>query len=248
LEGPVRRQPLLSHDAIYVVTAANSVLAFARTNGEVLWRYRRDTPEGFSVTGNAGLLAADGKLWTAFSDGVVVALDPSDGRLIWERDTSLDLEDTGSDQNRIIDVDTTPTKVGKNLYVASFSAGLYALAPSTGAVVWRAPELKAITAIAAEGEKIVLSSAEKGVLCVDSGTHEILWRHPVKRGSPGELRISEGLVFVGESEGGFLALSLETGREQARLESGHGFSAPASIAQGRGFLLSNGGTLFAFSY
>jgi outer membrane protein assembly factor BamB len=247
LESPIRRQPLLSRDAIYVATSANSVIALARTNGEILWRYRREMPEGFSITGNAGLLAADGKLFTAFSDGVVVSLDPSDGRLIWERDTSLDVEEKGN-QSPLIDVDTTPVKVGNEIFVASFSAGLYALSPLNGTILWRVPELKTVTAIASDGSTIALSSAENGVVCMDATTHEFLWTHQVKRGYPGELMIADGLVFVGESEGGFLALSTKTGREQARLESGHGFSAAANVMGRRGFLVSNGGTLFAFSY
>lgn len=248
LESPVRRPPLVSRDAIYIVTAANSVIALARAKGEVLWRYRRDMSEGFSITGNAGLLAADGKLFTAFSDGVVVSLDPSDGRLVWERDTSLDVEEKGGDQSPLLDVDTTPIKVGNEIFVASFSAGVYALSPVNGAILWRVPELTSVTAMASDGNMVVFSSSENGVVCMDSATHEILWKREVKRGSPGEIMISDGLVFVGESEGGFLALSTKTGREQARLESGHGFSAAASIIGRRGFLVSNGGTLFAFSY
>ena len=83
---------------------------------------------------------------------------------------------------------------------------------------------------------------------MDRRTHAIIWNHPVKRGAPSESAVAEGLVFVGESEGGFLALSSRTGEETARIESGHGFSAAASVKDGRGFLISNGGTLFAFSY
>jgi outer membrane protein assembly factor BamB len=247
LEGPIRRQPLLASDAAYVVTAANSLVAMSRTNGELLWRYRRDIPESFSIAGNAGILSAYGKIFTGFSDGMVVALDPSDGRVVWERNTSLDVENNG-DQSPLFDVDTTPVQVGDEIYVASFSGGLYALMPSSGAVIWRNPDLKAITSIAASGNRIIVSSAENGVICMDPRTHAIIWRHQVQRGAPSEPTVADGLVFVGESEGGFLALSSTTGQERARIESGHGFSAAASVRDGRGFLMSNGGTLFAFSY
>jgi hypothetical protein len=69
----------------------------------------------------------------------------------------------------------------------------------------------------------------------------------VERGAPGRPQIAGQVVFVGETEGAFLALSLANGKEIARLEFGHGFTAPAVTGRGRGFVVSNGGTLFAFN-
>jgi outer membrane protein assembly factor BamB len=246
LDGPLRRMPLLSKDAVYVVTDTDVVSAFARDKGEVLWRYRREVPEGFNVTGHAGLLSSEGKLVTAFSDGMVAALDLGDGRAVWERDTSLDIE--GEESLKYHDVDTTPVRFDNQIYVASFSGGLYALSARSGSVLWRDPSLTGITGLAGARGLLVITSADNGVMCFHPGRREVLWRHQVLRGSPGQPRVAAGNVFVGESDGGFVALSLRDGRELARIEFGHGFTAPASMGRGRGFVVSNGGTLFAFNY
>jgi len=59
--------------------------------------------------------------------------------------------------------------------------------------------------------------------------------------------IAGDLVLFGESQGGFITLDLGSGQELGRIESQHGFSASAAVADGRGFILGNGGTLFAFA-
>lgn len=246
LDGPLRQKPLLSRDTVYVVSDTDTVSAFARKDGEVLWRFRHEVPEGFNIAGHAGLEAVDGKIVTGLSDGTVVALDSSDGRLVWERDTSLDLQ--GEQKLRFSDVDTTPVRFEKQLLVASFSGGLYGLSVTSGAVLWRDAELTGVTAMARSGRWLVLSSADKGLFCVDLEQRRVRWRRVFERGALGQPRISARTVFVGESEGAFMALKLESGEEVSRLEFGNGFTAPATVARGRGFVVSNGGTLFAFDY
>jgi len=83
---------------------------------------------------------------------------------------------------------------------------------------------------------------------VDLEQRRVRWRREFERGALGRPRIASRTVFVGESEGAFMALRLENGEEVSRLEYGNGFTAPATVARGRGFVVSNGGTLFAFSY
>ena len=256
IEGAVRNQPVLSEDAVYVTTNNDLVVAYSRESGEVLWRYHRDPPDGFSIAGHAGMVLADNKLLAAFSDGVLVALDPGDGHAIWERDTALDLEEAPEGMTRFIDIDTTPVVLGTSVYIASFAAGFYELALSSGSVRGRDSARTGITAITAsqhaldtEGAEgaLVLSSADDGVVCLGLPDRAPLWTHRVARGSASVPRIAGEYVYVGENNGGFLALSLPTGQEVSRFEAGYGFSAEASIADRRGFVLSNGGTLFAFS-
>ena len=248
LGGSVSQPPLLTDDAVYVVTDSDVVTAFARETGEALWRYRRDAPEGFFVSHHAGLTLVGGRLLTAFTAGVVVALDPTDGSLLWERDTSVELEPAAEGAPRFADVDTTPLVIGDTVYVASFAGGLYALELESGTVRWRDEELTGVIGIEPAGDRLlVLSSGDLGVVCVDRFDRNVLWRKRIPRGAPGEAVVARDLVLVGESQGGFVTLALQTGRELGRFETGHGFSARASVADGRGFVLSNGGTLYAFA-
>lgn len=246
--GAVSQPPLLTDDAVYVISDSDVLTAFSREDGEALWRYRRDAPEGFFVSHHAGLTLAGGKLLTGFTAGVIVALDPSDGSLLWERDTSVELEPGAEGAPRFADVDTTPVVIGDTVYAASFAGGLYALDLESGSVEWRDEALTGVIGIQRAGPQLlVLSSGDLGVVCIDRFDRSIVWRKRIPRGAPAEPIVARDLVLVGESQGGFVTLALESGRELGRFETGHGFSAPASVADGRGFILSNGGTLYAFA-
>ena len=246
--GPMRSAPALSADAVYVVTASDIVVAFSRTDGTELWRYKRDAPQGFSLTGHSGIVLHEGKLFVGFTDGFVVSLDAGTGQAAWERDTAIDLEEDGDNTSRFVDVDTTPVIVGDRLWIASFSAGLYELSVGSGNVVWKDADRTSIVSIAAAGDGgLVLSSADAGIVRFDTEQHSDVWKRPVVRGAAGPVTIVRGVVLVGENLGGFLALSLDTGAELSRLESGHGFTAECAVAGHLGFVVSNGGNLFAFA-
>ncbi|MFI5306791.1 MAG: PQQ-binding-like beta-propeller repeat protein [Polyangiales bacterium] len=237
---------LLSHDALYVVTDSDLVLALSRADGTVLWRYHREPREGFSIAGHAGLTMAGTKLLAAFGDGEVVALDAGDGKLLWSVDTSADIEEL--DSRHFVDVDTTPTVVGDVVYVASFSSGLFGLELSSGTVRARETVLKGVTAITAAQDALLVSSAERGVLCLDLPDLTLRWQRKVARGAPGRAEVHGDGVYVAESLGALLTLALADGREIGRLETGHGVTAPPVIEGRRGFMLSNAGRLYAFTY
>lgn len=246
--GAVSREPLLTDDAIYLVTDNDIVTALDRETGDALWRYRREAGEGFYVSEHAGLTLADGHLLAAFTAGVVVSLDPTDGALEWERDTAVELEPGPDGPPRFADVDTTPVVVGDTVYVASFAGGMYALELESGTVEWRDEELTGIVAITPASDRMfILASGDLGVVCFDRIEREVIWRKRIPQGSPGRAVVVSDLVLVGESQGGFVTLALQNGQELGRIESQHGFAASAVVADGRGFVLGNGGTLFAFA-
>lgn len=248
--GPVRQAPALTRDAVYVVTDSDQLVAFARDDGTILWSYQRDAPEGFSITSHAGIALASGKVLAGFTDGVAVALDAASGDVVWEHDTSVDVDTEDEARPRFVDVDTTPVVIGNTVWIASFSAGLYALDLATGTVLDRNSGLAGVVGLARAPTGLVLVSADEGIVYLDVSVpgHRVIWRQPVERGSPAPPVVVRDHVLVGEAGGAFRALSLDDGTERSRFEAGYGFSAPAAVDGGLGFVVSNGGTLFAFAY
>jgi outer membrane protein assembly factor BamB len=223
------------------------VIGFDRATGEALWRYQREAPEGFYVSEHAGLALSGDRLLTGFTDGVVVALDARDGSILWERDTTGDLQ-VSSDTIRFTDVDTTPVVIGETVYVASFAGGLYALERSSGSVRWMRDDLTGVVGIAeAPDGRLILSSGDLGIVAARARDGEPLWKTRIARGAPTAPIVEGDLILVGESEGGLLALALDDGRELGRLENGHGFAASAEVEAGLGAALSNAGGLFVFA-
>ena len=245
--GAIRRRPVLYRDAVYVITEEDVVEGRARSDGSVLWSYKRDRSDGFLVAGHAGLsLTPDGRLLTAFSDGTIVALDALDGRAKWERSTAPDAPEAEPGRPQYTDTDATPALVGEHVYAASFGAGLYCLDQRNGSVVWREPEWTGITGLSVADEgALLLVSADRGVARFDVAARRAVWTKPQERGYFGNPEVHDGLVLLGDSKGSLVALDVARGDELGRIDTGHGFVARAAVAAGRGFVLSNGGTLLA---
>ncbi len=246
--GAVGRTPVATDDAIYVMTDADVLVAFDRENGEALWRYRREAPEGFYITEHAGILRMEQRLVTGFTDGAVLCFDSRDGSVLWTRDTIAELPSTTDDDGlRFTDVDTTPVVVGDGLFIASFAGGLYRLDPRNGTILWHREELSGVTGLAeAPGGTLVLSSGDLGLVGIDALSGERRWTSEIEHGAPTPPVVVGDLVVVGESEGGLVAFRSSDGREVDRIQDGHGFAAQPAIASGRGAALSNTGRLFVF--
>lgn len=248
VDEAISQRGILSPDALYLVTDLDTVVAINRADGALLWRYRRvERPEGFAIVGHAALGLADRRIIAAFGDGMVAALDPGDGRVVWELDTALDVPEMDETQ-RYLDVDTTPAIVDGVAYVASFTGGLYGIDVKTGTVRQHESQLKGVAGVATDDHVLIVSSAEQGVLCLELPSLAPLWRWNVRQGAPGVPVIAAGHVFVPESQDGLIALELTTGRERGRLHTAHGITTPASLIDGQGWVLSNAGRLYAFTY
>jgi outer membrane protein assembly factor BamB len=241
-------QPLLLRkDAAYVVTDDDAVLALSRGDGSVLWRYRREPREGFNIAGHAGLAAVDSNILAAFDDGMVAALDAGDGHVRWEADTATDIEDIDPTQ-RFTDVDTTPVVADGVVYVASFSGGLFGLDLKTGTVRMHEQQQTGITGLAVTRDALIASSAEHGVLCLDLPNLTPRWQRKNQNGAPGRAEVHGDTVYVAESLGALLALALADGTEIGRIQTAHGVTAPPTLEERRGFVLSNAAMLYAFTY
>jgi outer membrane protein assembly factor BamB len=242
LIGALRTQPVLSRDAVYVVAENDHITALSREDGRILWTYEKQPVDDITIAGHAGLLLEGARLYAAFTDGAVAAINPSDGRLFWEVETALDVERRPGNVPQFLDVDTTPVLTGDTLFVASFTAGLYALDPVNGSVKWRDAERVGVTGLAAAGRMLVIASAARGVTLLDLRTREVKWEKAPERGAPTAPVVTySGTVLYGESQGSLLGLSLSDGREIARAEGGAGFSAAPSATGPFGGALSNGG-------
>lgn len=242
LIGSIRTQPLLSEDTVYLVADNDTLTALAKDDGRILWTYDKEPVEEITIAGHAGLLLEDGRLYAAFTDGAVASINPADGRLHWEVETSVDVELRPGNVPQFLDVDTTPVMLGGTLYVASFTSGLYALQAANGSVEWRDPEFRGVTGLATAGRMLVISSARRGVSLLDLRTREVRWEKAPERGAPtAPVVTGTGTVVYGETRGSLLALSLSDGREVARAEGGAGFSATPSVSGRFGGAISNGG-------
>ena len=83
--GRDKRGPIFDEDALTTATPGNQVLALDAKSGRVLWRYRRQLPQGAIVmhSTSRGVALYGDKLFFAAGDAALVALDARTGREQW---------------------------------------------------------------------------------------------------------------------------------------------------------------------
>jgi len=105
-------RPLVDGGRIYVATADRNVFCVDQSGGNIIW----STPETGGVN---DLIIGDGKLY-ATGSGILSAINPSDGSVIWEQDFEIPEISSPASSNRIIAVATAS---GGKLYLVDDEKG-----------------------------------------------------------------------------------------------------------------------------
>ena len=136
--GYITTQPLLVEDSVFVRTSGfwmgderPQVSAFEITSGDELWTYRSETtlqhdmsPLMFVEAGSGVCGVWQDLLIVAWADGKVTALDPSNGKLVWEQQTEVNVlgitGKLGIDGDRVV----VPTRQGLSTFCLDDGAQL----------------------------------------------------------------------------------------------------------------------------
>jgi alcohol dehydrogenase (cytochrome c) len=78
--------PIVNNGMMFVSTPYSQVMAMNAATGDLLWRYQRPLPEGFSALHNTsrGVALYGDKVFLPALDAVLVALDAKTGKVAWE--------------------------------------------------------------------------------------------------------------------------------------------------------------------
>ncbi|HVK63278.1 MAG TPA: PQQ-binding-like beta-propeller repeat protein [Polyangium sp.] len=138
----VGRKPVLRNGVLYITNANDTLIAMNAATGALKWHQHRTPAFGMESAGYAGPALGRDKVYTAYSDGVVLAYDLEDGSEQWPAvDLAAEAEQqTGGDTPRYLDVDTTPLVAritsGEVVFVGSYAGGVYALDAENGTRAW----------------------------------------------------------------------------------------------------------------
>lgn len=229
--------PVLDEQIVLVATENDALLAVERQTGKLRWRYHRElrAAAGFSIFGAADPLIYQGTIYIGFSDGSLVALT-QDGTVKWERFLT-------TEGKQFLDVDTTPIiDASGRLYAASYKDGLYALDPETGSIKWHTTKA-GITGLALR-RSLLFSSGDQmlGAYWSDSGKQ--VWSLDLGSKAARRLVVAKGLI-VAPTSTALLFVDALTGRTLSSWNPGKGVSAVPFWSQGRLYVLSNLGYLYA---
>jgi outer membrane protein assembly factor BamB len=239
LRGGIAHPPDFGADVLYQATAADRVYALDPSDGKVRWQYERDTPDGFTIHGNASPRRLGSLVFAGFSDGYLAALSADKGDVVWSRSLAA-----ASDQ--FVDVDATPILQGDRIVAASFSGGIYGLRAKDGEVLWHTL-VDGTSALAVGSERLYAVSSREGLAAL-SPQGNILWRQGLPQAGDLTVPVEVGpyLVFSGSREGLFV-IERRTGKLLQVFDPARGMcAAPTVDREGRAiYVLANSGALYA---
>jgi outer membrane protein assembly factor BamB len=227
-------RPAIADGVVVVASLADGVFAVDAATGALRWQRRREPPSGFTIRGAAGVIAGEGLVFAAFSDGSVLAAEPATGRVRWERVVA-----PAGDQ---LDVDGLALVKGR-LFAAAYSGAVAALDPATGNLAWQAQVPGATRLAAAGGTVFVITPS--GVTALSAGDGATVWTAPLDGAPAGAPALAGQWLLVPANAGGLRVLEAATGRTLRVFQPGTGVSAEPAVQGGRVYVLSNGGHLFA---
>lgn len=271
--GECARRPVLDGDTLYFTTATDMLVAIDKRTGELRWHQQRTPAYGIEIGGHAGVAVGHGKVYTAFSDGSVMAYSTVDGAEAWPSvDLALESTTTEGQQPRYLDVDTTPllTEVQgvPAVLVAQYDGGVFALEAETGKLLWRnelatgvnnllvwsqrehrARPLRDTVGNEIEGPMhparriAIASSGRTGLWGIDVDTGKEAWRNPLPEGGISAPLPLAGAILVSTTRYGIYLFDPLRGHTIDGIHPGEPIAMSPAGVGLKAYVMTNGGHL-----
>ena len=202
------------------------------------WRYQSDRTSNLTP-------ASDGKIiYMPLAEGVLVALNPADGKLIWKAETGGEFSAAPAVDDRSVYVATQYAEMDR----ARVHGTLRAISKATGVTLWMRTLPGALTGGLIAGPGALFSgSADGRVYAFNKHSGLSLWINEYREAFSSQPALAGSLVYVGSERGTLLALDQSTGALKWRYHALAGIQGQIAIVNGTVFFGSADGYVYAFS-
>ena len=199
--------PAVADGIAYVVNKYGNAKAVRLRDRKVLWERVTDPKDSGKPTDVTAPVYHQGKVFFAYVDGNLIAVDALNGKQAWKRNLHSHLE-------------SSPMATGGMLYIGSDKTNVIALSASDGAIRWQFNSPGPIRASPTYHDgRVYVADYEGAMFCLDAETGKPLWRTNTTRVRPfGEggfyssPAVGFGRVFAGRDDGTVFAFDEETGK------------------------------------
>ncbi|WP_437820246.1 outer membrane protein assembly factor BamB family protein [Sorangium sp. So ce1078] len=264
----VTRRPVLRDGVLYVTNSNDTLIALDAATGAMRWHQHRTPAFGMEISGHAGPALGRDKVYTAFSDGVVMAYDLKNGSEQWALvDLAAEAEQSAGGQTpKYLDTDTTPVfgQIGSGdvVFVAGYAGGVFALDAENGTrawvneaavgvtelVLWHQPAHQPRSGggpIVPERKVLLASSGLTGLWALDPEDGRTIWRRDLPDGGISAPVPFAGALLVTTTRYGIFLFSPLDGAVIDGIETGGGIAMTPAAYGRRAFVLTNGGALLS---
>ena len=215
--------PAIAEGVAYVVNKFGNATAVRLSDRKILWRRTTDPRDHGKPTDVTAPVYRQGKVFFAYLDGDLVAVDAASGKQVWKRNLHAHLE-------------SSPMAVGGTLYLGDDKHEVLALRASDGKEIWRFGAPGAIKASPSYHDgRLYVADYEGGVYCLDAGSGEPIWRTNTTRVAPfgrggffSSPAIGFGQVYAGRDDGTVYGFDEKTGKVTWSFQTGdYVYGSPA---------------------
>jgi outer membrane protein assembly factor BamB len=217
VNGEVLSAPAVATQAVVVRTVDGRLRGLAPDSGKELWLYEQQVPR-LSLRGTAVPVIAGTAVICGFDNGKVVALNVSDGALLWE--TTVAPSRGRTELERLVDIDSAVQVFGGNVYAVGFQGRVAMLALDTGQIWW-AQDASSYRGLAVDDDNVYISNADGEVVALKRTTGTEVWRQTAlaHRGLSAPV-LTDDTVAVADFKGYVHWLDKSTGALAGRASAG----------------------------
>lgn len=243
VDAEVLAPPTVDQSVVVVNTGSGKLFGLDAASGEQLWTFQQELPS-LTLRGVSSVATAQGGIILGKANGKIAALSITNGIEYWEQDAAP--PKSGSDLDRIVDVDADPVVIAGVIYAVAYNGYLQALEMRSGRALWQR-EYSSYRGFSIDGFNLYLSDYKGHVYAIDRRTGLELWsnRELENRGVTEPVPFGN-YVVVGDFESYLHWLDPQTGALVARLEAGDdGLYSSAVVVGETLYVQSRDGTVSA---
>ncbi|HEY5053757.1 MAG TPA: PQQ-binding-like beta-propeller repeat protein [Solirubrobacterales bacterium] len=199
--------PAVAGGVAYVVNKYGNAKAVRLSDRKILWERVTDPSDSGAPTDVTAPVYHQGKVFFAYVDGELVAVDADSGKQVWKRDLRSHLE-------------SSPMAVGGMLYIGSDKTNVIALHASDGRIRWQFNSPGAIKASPSYDDgRLYVADYEGAMFCLNAATGKLAWRTNTTRVPPfgqggffSSPAIAFGHVYAARDDGTVYSFDENNGR------------------------------------
>jgi outer membrane protein assembly factor BamB len=244
LSSEILSAPQSNGKYVAVQTQDSKIYGLDAKTGEQLWHYENPMPK-LTLRGTAAPVITDTAVYAGFSNGKLMAFNPANGLLLWEKRIASSKGRT--DLEKVVDIDGTPQLVDSILYVASLNGRVTAVSRGDGRPLW-AKDISSHQPVAVSGGLLFLSTANDEVLAYQASSGLELWQNDqLQRRTITGPQVLGNYVAVVDFEGYLHLLNKSDGDFAYRTKvDGNGVNAAMVSIDDLLYILGNNGNLMAY--
>jgi outer membrane protein assembly factor BamB len=199
--------PAVAGGNAYLVNKYGNAKAVRLSDRKILWERNTDPKDSGTPTDVTAPVYHQGKVFFAYVDGNLVAVDADSGKQVWKRKLVGHLE-------------SSPMAVGGALYLGTDKTNVVAVRASDGKVLWQFNSPGAIKASPSFHDgRVFVADYESGMFCLEAKDGRLLWRTNTSKVAPfGEggfyssPAVAFGRVYAARDDGTVFAFDEKSGK------------------------------------